>query len=51
MIPFKKIVKNYRQVYKLGNEIINHRKLINELPSELRYEEYMKQEERIERFF
>ena len=50
MSSFKRIVRNYKQIYKLGNELINHKAVINTLPDELKYEEFHKQELRIQKF-
>ena len=50
MSSFKRIVRNYKQIYNLGNEIINHKAVINTLPNELKCEEFHKQELRIQKF-
>lgn len=50
MTSFKQIVKNYRQVYRLGNQIIQHKKMITQIPVKDREKEFLKQEQRIENF-
>ena len=40
MSSFKRIVRNYKQIYKLVNEIMNHKAVINTLPNELKYEQF-----------
>ena len=50
MSSFKQIVKNYKQVYKLGNQIIQHKHHIKQIPVGKLDEEFKKQEERIEKF-
>ena len=50
MSNFIKIVKNYQNVCRLGQKIIDHKDFIRHVPPDKLSEEFKKQEERIEEF-
>jgi len=50
MSRFISIVRNYEKICRLGHEIINHKDLVRRAKPDKLSEEFIKQEERIERF-
>jgi hypothetical protein len=50
MSSFIKIVRNYEQICRLGNKIINHKDLVRRAAPEKLNEEFEKQEQRIQDF-
>ena len=50
-MSFRRIVKNYENVFKLGKQIIKHKEAISFIPPEKRDAEFIKQEKRIDQFF
>ena len=51
MTSFIRIVRNYENIFRLGQNIINHKDLVRRCPPEKLSEEFKKQEERIDAFF
>ena len=49
-MSFKRIVKNYEKVYRLGTQIIEHKNLVRHAKPEKLDEEFRKQENRIQEF-
>ena len=49
-MSFSHIVKNYGQIYRLGKQIIRHKKNINHFPKSKLDNEFLKQETRIQKF-
>lgn len=47
---FLKILNNYKNIYKLGREIIKHKEIISTIPKSDLDAEFMKQENRIQEF-
>ena len=50
MASFIRIVKNYENICRLGQNIIKHKDLVRRCPPEKLSDEFRKQEERIEAF-
>ena len=51
MASFIRIVKNYENICRLGQNIIKHKDLVRRCPPEKLSDEFRKQEERIEAFY
>ena len=51
MSSFIRIVRNYENICRLGQNIIKHKDLVRRCPPEKLSDEFRKQEERIEAFY
>ncbi len=49
-MSFRRIVKNYENIFKLGKQIIKHKETISFIPPEKKDAEFIKQEIRIQEF-
>ena len=49
-MSFRRIVKNYENIFKLGKQIIKHKETIRFIPPEKKDTEFIKQEIRIQEF-